>query len=47
MTPMDSQATSLVGEMAVTDKINILSGDHTTNPTPRPAWLSVPLASPA
>ncbi len=32
MKPTDAQATALVGQMATTDKINILSGDHTTNP---------------
>ena len=30
MTPVDAQATSLVGQMALTDKINVLSGEHTT-----------------
>jgi beta-glucosidase len=32
MTPVDTQATQLVSAMSNTDKINILSGDHTTNP---------------
>ena len=47
MTPVDSQATSLVGAMAVTDKINILSGDHTTTPytTAGVAFRSLGVAS--
>ena len=47
MTPVDAQATSLVSAMAVTDKINILSGDHTTNPylTAGVAFRSLGVAS--
>jgi beta-glucosidase len=30
MTPVDPEATSLVSQMSVTDKINVLSGDHVT-----------------
>jgi beta-glucosidase len=47
MTPVDAQATSLVGQMATTDKINILSGDHTTNPylTAGVAFRSLGVAS--
>jgi len=47
MTPVDAQATSLVGQMAITDKINILSGDHTTTPytTPGVAFRSLGVAS--
>ena len=47
MTPVDAQATSLVSQMATTDKINILSGDHTTNPyaTAGVAFRSLGVAS--
>ncbi|GEM_PF-100143 len=47
MTPVDAQATSLVSQMAVTDQINILSGDHTTTPytTPGVAFRSLGVAS--
>jgi beta-glucosidase len=47
MTPVDAQATSLVSAMAVTDKINILSGDHTTTPytTAGVAFRSLGVAS--
>ena len=47
MKPTDAQATSLVSQMAVTDEINILSGDHTTNPyaTAGVAFRSLGVAS--
>jgi beta-glucosidase len=47
MTPVDAQATQLVSQMATTDKINILSGDHTTNPyaTAGVAFRSLGVAS--
>jgi beta-glucosidase len=47
MTPVDAQATQLVSQMATTDQINILSGDHTTNPyaTAGVAFRSLGVAS--
>jgi beta-glucosidase len=47
MKPVDAQATSLVNQMASTDKINILSGDHTTTPytTAGVAFRSLGVAS--
>jgi beta-glucosidase len=47
MKPVDTQATQLVGQMAVTDKISILSGDNTTNPylTAGVAFRSLGVAS--
>jgi len=47
MTPVDAQATSLVSAMATTDKINILSGDHTSTPytTAGVAFRSLGVAS--
>jgi beta-glucosidase len=47
MKPVDAQATQLVGQMAVTDKISILSGDNTTNPylTAGVAFRSLGVAS--
>jgi beta-glucosidase len=47
MLPVDAAATNYVSEMATTDKINILSGDHTTNPyaTAGVAFRSLGVAS--
>jgi beta-glucosidase len=47
MTPVDTQATQLISQMATTDQINILSGDHTTNPyaTAGVAFRSLGVAS--
>ncbi len=47
MKPVDSAATNYVSQMATTDKINVLSGDHTTNPytTAGVAFRSLGVAS--